>query len=104
MLHSIHSEGGEVLSECVGGSEARWLLRRVSVGAVFYSSSVGDVEEVRRGRRSRFGASGVAWFCSGVLYVCMYRTHRVGRLPAVLLFALFATSLSYMARMVMRGR
>ena len=50
MLHSIHSEGGEILSECVGGSKARWLLRRVSVGAMFYSSSVGDVEEVCRGR------------------------------------------------------
>ena len=50
MLHSIHSEGGEVLSECVGGSEVKWLLRRVSVGAVFCSSSVGDVEEVHRGR------------------------------------------------------
>ena len=49
MLHSIHSEGGEVLSECVGRSEVRWLLRCVSVGAVFYSSSVGDVEDVRRG-------------------------------------------------------
>ena len=93
MLHSIHSEGGEVLLECVGGSEARWLLRHVSVGAVFCSSSVGDVEEVRRGHRSGFGASRVTWFCSGVLYVCMYRTCRVGRLPAVLLFALFASSL-----------
>ena len=50
MLYSIHSEGGEVLSECVGGSEARWLLCRVSVGAVFCSSSVGDVEEIHRGR------------------------------------------------------
>ena len=50
MLHSIHSEGSEVLSECVGESEAMWLLRRISVGVVFCSSSVGDVEEVRRGR------------------------------------------------------
>ena len=49
MLYSIHSEGGEVLLECVGGSEARGLLRRVSVGVMFCSFSVGDVEEVRRG-------------------------------------------------------
>ena len=41
-MQSIHSEGGELLS----GSEARWLVRRLSLGAVFCSSSVGVVGEV----------------------------------------------------------
>ena len=47
-MQSIHSEGGEVLSECVGDSEARWLVRRLSVGAVFCSSSIKVVGEVRQ--------------------------------------------------------
>ena len=32
---------------CVAVSEARWLVRRLSLGAVFCSSSVGVVGEVR---------------------------------------------------------
>ena len=47
-MQSIHNEGGEVLSECLAGSEVRWLVRRLSVGAVFCSSTVGVVGEVRR--------------------------------------------------------
>ena len=47
-MQSIHSEGGEVLSKCLAGSEARWLVRCLLVGAVFCSSSVGVVGEVCR--------------------------------------------------------
>ena len=32
---------------CVAGTEVRWLVRRLSLGAVFYSSSVGVVGEGR---------------------------------------------------------
>ena len=49
-MQSIHSEGGEVLSECIARSEARWLVRHLSLAAVFYSFSVGVVGEVPRVR------------------------------------------------------
>ena len=49
-MQSIHNEGGELLSECVTGSEARWLVRRLLLGVVFCSSSVGVVGEFPRVR------------------------------------------------------
>ena len=49
-MQSIHSEGSELLSECVAGSEERWLVRRLLLAAVFCSSSVGVVGEVCRVR------------------------------------------------------
>ena len=33
---------------CVAVSEARWLVHRLSLAAMFYSSSIGVVGEVRR--------------------------------------------------------
>ena len=75
-------------------SAARSLVRRLSFATVLCSSSFGVVGEVCRLRSSGFGASPLCWFCCGVFYVFMYRSGRVGRVPAILLCGLFCSSCS----------
>ena len=79
----------------VAVSEARWCVRRLSFGAVLCSWSVGVVGEGRRVCGSRFGTSPFSWFCCAVFYVFMYRSGKVGCVPAILMCVLFFSSCSH---------